>query len=64
MFLKILFITILIITVVLSFTFYCSTLGLLYYLADKHNDYLSSKKAQELTSMAMKKTIKEFFGEN
>lgn len=44
------------------FLYYCSTRGLLYYLADKYNDWLDLKKAKELTNMAVERTIKEFFG--
>ena len=44
------------------FAYYCSTRGLLYYLMDNQNDWLESKKTKELTHMAMKRTIGEFFG--
>ena len=47
---------------VMYFTYYCAVRGLLYYLATKHSDILSGDKAKELTLMAMKRTIKEFFG--
>ena len=47
---------------VMYFTYYCAVRGLLYYLAIKHSDILSGDKAKELTLMAMKRTIKEFFG--
>lgn len=48
---------------IMYFTYYCAVIGLLYYLATKHSDMLSGDKAKELTLMAMKRTIKEFFGE-
>ena len=44
------------------FTCYCTVRGLLYYLASKHSDKLSMEKTKELTIMAMKRIIKEFFG--
>ena len=44
------------------FMYYCLTRGLLYYLADKHDDWLENEKAKELTNMAVERTIKEFFG--
>lgn len=47
---------------VMYVTYYCAVRGLLYYLATKHSDILSGDKAKELTLMAMKRTIKEFFG--
>lgn len=33
------------------------------YLATKYSDMLSAEKAKELTLMAMKRSIKEFFGQ-
>ena len=44
------------------FIYYCSTRGLMYYLFSEHNDCLENEKTKELTSMAVERTIKEFFG--
>lgn len=46
------------------FRYFCATAGLLYYLDTKYNDLLDTKKAKELTDMAMEKTIKAFFGQD
>ncbi|WP_027638633.1 hypothetical protein [Clostridium cadaveris] len=46
------------------FSYYCSVRGLLYYLAIKHDDMPNESKMKELTEMAIKRTIKEFFGLN
>lgn len=43
------------------FSYYCAVRGLLYYLAIKHDDMLSESKMKELTSMAINRTLKEFF---
>lgn len=47
---------------VMYFTYYCAVRGLIYYLATKHSDWISVNKTKELTRMAMKRTIEEFFG--
>lgn len=44
------------------FMYYCSTRGLIHYLISEYNDCLENEKAKELTSMAVERTIKEFFG--
>lgn len=44
------------------FIYYCAVRGLLYYLGMKYDDLIDAKKAKELTHMAAKRTIKEFFG--
>lgn len=46
------------------FSYYCATRGLLYYLAIKHKDMPNENKMKELTEMAIKRTIKEFFRVN
>ena len=58
----ILLIIAIVITTLKCFSYYCATRGLLYYLGSKYGDMLSGEKAKELTLMAMKRTIKEFFG--
>lgn len=45
------------------FIYYCTVRGLLYYLGDRYSDMLNVEKVKELTSMAVKRTIKEFFGQ-
>lgn len=60
--LTILLIMLTIYLLVMYFTYYCAVRGLLYYLATKHSDMPSAEKTKELALMAMKRTIKEFFG--
>lgn len=55
-------IVVLIIAITRYFINYCAVRGLLYYLAKEHSDVLDEEKATELICMAMKRTIKEFFG--
>lgn len=43
------------------FIYYCAGRGLLYYLAIKYDDMPNENKMKELTEMAVKRTIKEFF---
>lgn len=45
------------------FKYYCAVRGLLYYLGMKYNDMPNEEKTKELTSMAIERTIKEFFGQ-
>ncbi len=44
------------------FIYYCFTRGVLHYLLDEYQDCLEEKKTKELISMAIERTIKEFFG--
>lgn len=53
----------LIITLWKWFIYYCAVRGLLYYLGIKYKDMPDVSRTKELTHMAMKRTIKEFFGE-
>lgn len=43
------------------FVYYCALRGLLYYLEIEHSDMPNEKKVEELTYMAIQRTIKEFF---
>lgn len=56
------FILILLINALIKwFKYYCAVRGLLYYLGVTYNDMINSEKVKELTSMAIERTIKEFF---
>ena len=45
-------------------SYYASTLGLIYYLADKHDDMLGAEKIRKLRDNALERRIKELTGRN
>lgn len=40
--------------------YYAATRGLLYYLANAHNDLLSAEKVKELRDTALQRMVREF----
>jgi len=51
--------TLLIVAMYKWFIFYCTTRGLLYYLATEHNDELDEKKACGIRDDAVRRVIRD-----
>lgn len=45
-------------------SYYATVLGLIFYLADEHDDMLDAEKIRELRDYAMQRRIKELTGRN
>lgn len=59
-----LLIALLIYTSIKMFGYYCTTCGLMYYIATNHKDELSEEKLKEITYQSTKRVIYDFFHRN
>lgn len=64
MILKIFFIIVLIIALIKWYGYRCLTLGLIYYLAEEHNDVLTEDKIEKWSSIGTERAIKRLFRKN